>query len=445
MTILDIIQSLGLTLKKASATNGGEFCGACPWCGGRDRFRIWPEHPKGTGGRFWCRQCRRSGDAIQFLRDYQNMSYQEAYQAVTGQNPSNFSFARQGKQKSNSGQNTQSQRPYQPQNYSLPSRKWLDQAGDLVGKAHQTLLEYQPGLEYLKQRGFNEDFIKRWKFGWIRQDKYDNLQKWGIQGPENKKVWLPSGLLIPMWQNIGDCPFPDTIKLKIRRPEQERKKFNPAAKYWLVRGGYSGPVILSRYGDFRLPCVIVESELDGLLLLQDCGDLVNILCLGSATIRPDETMAELLKQMPKLFLAFDNDSGGGSGARWWIKNFKNVMLCVPFSGKDVTEFRQNGYDLRLWIQAAMREAGLLSETKAQSVSLQEKQSEPAYQDKQEQIKELKRQLFRILPKLRGHVNFAEGRMWFDLPGISNKDVEQWELFGKAESLFWAILELQQAG
>jgi hypothetical protein len=36
-------------------------------------------------------------------------------------------------------------------------------------------------------------------------------------------------------------------------------------------------------------------------------------------------------------------------------------------------------------------------------------------------------------------------MWFDPPYITNKDPEQWSLFGRAESLFWAILEAEQAG
>jgi DNA primase len=409
--------------------------------------------------------------------DYEGMNFGDAHEAVTGRKPDS-SLARQKKQRT-SNQSEQTQLP----RYSLPSRKWLNQAEELVQEAHKVLMQYEPGLNYLQRRGFSLSFIKKWRFGWIRQDKYDHLQKWGIQGPENKKVWLPSGLLIPMWQNIGDCPFPDTIKLKIRRPEQERKKFNPAAKYWLVRGGYSGPVILSRYGDFRLPCVIVESELDGLLLLQDAGDLVNILCLGSATIRPDETVTKFLKQVPKIFLSFDFDQAGGSSAKWWLRNFRNGMLWLPDENvKDVGELKEKTGDIRTWVVAGLIKAGLIKLPEKESgqgqeagvkaepearpdqksrvepepeseVSLQGQQGQSSHQNKkritktisnskQEQIKQLKEELYRILPRLKGHVDFVQKRLWFDLPGISNKDVEQWELFGKAESLFWAILELQ---
>ena len=71
--LIELIQSAGINAKKTSSTKGGEFHSACPDCGGRDRFTIWPEI-----GRYWCRQCKKSGNAIQFCRDFMGMSFQEA-------------------------------------------------------------------------------------------------------------------------------------------------------------------------------------------------------------------------------------------------------------------------------------------------------------------------------------------------------------------------------
>ena len=347
MNILDILDQ---EYKKVASTNGGEWAGPCPWCGGRDRFRIWPEHQgPGQGGRYLCRQCGRSGVAIQFLRDFQGTSFGDAYRTVTGQNPPNSSLARRGKQKSNSGQKTRTQGQFQPQNYVLPNRKWLDQAGDLTEKAYQSLLEYRPGLEYLKQRGFNENFIREWRFGWILEDKFYSLQRWGLEGPKNKRVWVPQGLLIPMWQCLYDSPFPDVIKIKIRRPEEERKKFNPDAKYWQIKGSYAGPVILSQSGwNHRLPCVVVESELDGLLLLQDCGDLTNIICLGSAGIKPDKKSSALLKSAQEIILATDADAAGIGAWDWWLQNFGQKSKIGMLSYKDIGEMKQSGANLREW-------------------------------------------------------------------------------------------------
>src|SRR6266850_3358176 len=74
MNLLDLI-SRDTTLRKVANTHGGEYVGPCPKRGGRDRFRVWPhaETP-----RFWCRQCGWSGDAIQYLRDHDGLTYQEA-------------------------------------------------------------------------------------------------------------------------------------------------------------------------------------------------------------------------------------------------------------------------------------------------------------------------------------------------------------------------------
>lgn len=64
-------------LRRVASTSGGEYAGPCPWCGGRDRFRAWPE-----SGRWWCRQCGRRGDSIQYLRDCHGLTFTEAKRAL---------------------------------------------------------------------------------------------------------------------------------------------------------------------------------------------------------------------------------------------------------------------------------------------------------------------------------------------------------------------------
>jgi DNA primase len=52
-------------LKKIATTRDGEFAGPCPFCGGRDRFRVQPQE-----GLWFCRQCSPDGrwqDAIAFV------------------------------------------------------------------------------------------------------------------------------------------------------------------------------------------------------------------------------------------------------------------------------------------------------------------------------------------------------------------------------------------
>ena len=75
-SIIDFIPA-GYELKQVTA---GELAGPCPWCGGRDRFHVWPG--KGKGGRYWCRGCGRQGGGIAFLRERDGLSYADACRAI---------------------------------------------------------------------------------------------------------------------------------------------------------------------------------------------------------------------------------------------------------------------------------------------------------------------------------------------------------------------------
>jgi 5S rRNA maturation endonuclease (ribonuclease M5) len=78
--ILQLIQTeAGLTFRKKTNSKGGEYCSPCPFCGGTDRFLVWPNAEKPN---YWCRQCEKKGDAIQFLRDYKKLSFAEASEYV---------------------------------------------------------------------------------------------------------------------------------------------------------------------------------------------------------------------------------------------------------------------------------------------------------------------------------------------------------------------------
>lgn len=76
MTLLDFV-SQDVSLKRVSSTSGGEYAGPCPVCGGTDRFHIWPE-----AGNYWCRQCQKKGDTIQYLRDVRGLSFRDAARMV---------------------------------------------------------------------------------------------------------------------------------------------------------------------------------------------------------------------------------------------------------------------------------------------------------------------------------------------------------------------------
>lgn len=76
MNIIEALTYLGLS----PTGGGGEYHSPCPWCGGHDRFVIWPR--EGAGGRYFCRGCDRRGDCIELMREKLSMSFPDAALSV---------------------------------------------------------------------------------------------------------------------------------------------------------------------------------------------------------------------------------------------------------------------------------------------------------------------------------------------------------------------------
>ena len=82
-TILDLLAADGIQAEHASR---GEWHSPCPECGGDDRFSCWPEkvNLKGRymGGRFCCRGCGFSGDAVNYLMKRRGFSFMDAVKVL---------------------------------------------------------------------------------------------------------------------------------------------------------------------------------------------------------------------------------------------------------------------------------------------------------------------------------------------------------------------------
>jgi DNA primase len=310
--LLELIEQDGLQPKKKTAN---EYASSCPVCGGDDRFLIFMETNK-----YWCRQCNRSGDSIQYLRDFHGMSFQDASAAI--------------------GKPVSSDRKIMP---IAPVKKetrvqpaiWTEQARKLVTAAHATLMENSLALEWLKsERGISEDTAKRFSLGWIPTDQWREKIEWGLL-EDGKKMYFPKGLVIPLEKAV-----------KIRREDP-----GDYARYYLVPGSVSTPLVIGA------PCettaIIVESELDAILLSQEIKRKVFIVSLGSCSNKPDEALLEKLSLCPVILVALDSDAPGAKASRWWLENVLGSFRAPLIHGTDPTESFLNGLDLNDWLSVAM--------------------------------------------------------------------------------------------
>lgn len=318
MDLLDLIAQ-DTHLKRVASTRGGEYAGPCPFCGGRDRFRVWPTPPDGRP-RWWCRGCGKAGDAIAYLRERDGLSYREALERL-GQ-----PLARPAA-------------PPPPQTLPL-ERPALDRRA-----AEKILLTCEAALwspagqkarDWLARRGLREEILRAWHIGYNPADRR-------LEG-----IFVPRGIVIPCL--VSGEPW----YLKVRRPVPPL----PGPKYQMVRGGR--PAL---YGLDHLtgkPVVVIcEGELDAMLLWQEARDLADVVALGSATARPHPHFLAHLVTARRWLVATDRDRAGEQGAAWWGEFSRRVRRVAVPQGNDLTDFYQAGGNLRAWLEfhlAALGEA-----------------------------------------------------------------------------------------
>jgi DNA primase len=336
MTILDLLITEGFQPKKIASTNGGEYTGACPFCGGEDRFRIWPE-AKG-GGQYWCRKCGKRGDAIQFLRDRDGLSYRDACMKL-GVAPAMNHSAKVSRMK---------KKATLKEKREPSGDKWRHQAGLYIETFQEWLWkeEQKDARDFLHSKGISDESIKSAGLGWNIVDRYLSREEWGIPAemkPDGKpkKLWIPKGLVIPCYENQR------IIRLRVRCADKR-------SKYVLIPGSDMRPMV---WNVEKKAVVIVESELDGLLLHQEVGDLVGVVALGSAQAKPDQETHDLLQNADLILVALDSDDAGAKAAwTFWPETYGCKVKRWPcIRGKDPSEAWANGLDIRAWVMAGLPE------------------------------------------------------------------------------------------
>ena len=105
----------------------------------------------------------------------------------------------------------------------------------------------------------------------------------------------------------------------------------------------------------RAAAVIVESELDGLLLNQEAGDLAAVVAMGSAQAKPDAITHEALTKAEMILIALDNDDAGAKASwHFWPETYgAKVKRWPPIRGKDPSEAWRNGLNIRSWVLAGL--------------------------------------------------------------------------------------------
>ncbi len=323
-------------LRKVASTNGGEYAGPCPFCGGTDRFRVWP-HDKTP--RFWCRQCQSSGDAISYVQLIDRVDFKSAVEKL-------------GLSENRSRTPVKSA-PRRPLTKSLPKASslkidypaltdanWQKAAVDFCEGAVNCLhsSEGRDAYNYLVcERHLTDDVITAMRLGYNPK----NLQYyWG-----SEHVFLHSGIVIPWWINGGIW----SVKLR-GLTEAYAHRFGSAA------GGANG---LYAVNLIKPPCVVVlvEAEIDALTILSHVTPkmphIVAVATGGTAGARIMRWVISI-NLADQILLAFDNDGEPGEQASaYWKQMLGNKAKRLRPTHKDVNQMVQEGDNIVDWILTAL--------------------------------------------------------------------------------------------
>jgi DNA primase len=325
MHLLDLL-SRDTSLRKVARTQGGEFAGPCPWCGGRDRFRVWPY---GGRPRYWCRRCGRQGDAIQYLRDRERLTFRQACEHLGKPLPER------------SGQRS-TLRP--PPLAVPPNLTWQARARDFI-EACERALWTPAGAQaraYLHRRRLTDETIRAARLGYHIAERWERPASWGLPA-DHKKVHLLPGIVFP-WL-VGS----EVWKITFRRGSTDVPKDQ---RYRPLAGGSPTLYHINTLHP-NVPAMLVEGELDALSILQEAGDLIAVVATGSTAGGRLERCIGRLALCSKVLVSFDADEAGEEASTWWLKALApQSKRWRPF-WDDPNALLQAGVDLRAWVQEGL--------------------------------------------------------------------------------------------
>lgn len=288
--------------------------GACPWCGGTDRFAVFvndqPQRYKcgihGLNG------CGRHGDAIDFLREYEGLSFSDAVATLSGETLHSATRLHDVTATPATWQSDIWQRQVAQFCTEAEARLWND---DTIG------LEV---LSYLVGRGFSEETIKAAHLGAaLHKD-------------------LPA-VVIP-WYDIKAAHY-------------WRVSFRNIGPGWRYANYYGSSVSEGLYlADslaWKRPVFLVEGEFDGLSIAQEAGNLVSVVATGSTGGSHNPRWLMRLANASVVFVAFDSEKGAEKSARYWLDALPNAVRWHTPIGKDANEMLQRELNIRLWVESAL--------------------------------------------------------------------------------------------
>lgn len=303
---IDIVELIGnrIRLKKT----GHRFSGLCPFHKEKSpSFSVNPQK-----GFFYCFGCHAHGDAIEFLVQYDKMTFPEA--VTTLANHVGLALP-----------------SHNDEDLSAEKKSALKLLSHAARYFHDHLLKNPQAQHYLKDRGLDEETIKQFKLGYAPPG-WDNLFSKCAKSPALIQEMFLIGLIKKNQQNKYYDVFRDRIMFPIRnirgqvigfggRGDEKPKYLNSPETPLFHKGRELYGLYETRQHHATLDRIlIVEGYMDVIALSQH-GIKNAVATLGTATTT--QHLKRLFRYTSEIVFCFDGDLAGQQAA------LRAMQLAIP--------------------------------------------------------------------------------------------------------------------
>lgn len=301
LSLSQVVEACGVEVKK----RGRDMKACCPFHGEKTpSFSI-----DDAKGMYKCFGCGVGGDAIQFVREYKKLDFDEAMEWLANEFKVQLEY---------DGKDTEAHKQ---------ERSEKEQAYAMMGKAktiyHKHLLETPEALAYLKSREISMASIIEWELGYapanwrtisdgaVKSAKWDLAVKCGIckeNGDKNHDIFFDR-IMFPIHNENGKCiSFGGRIWKKEQDDKKEPKYINgPASFIYSKEETLFGLHKTNEHIRKEDEAIVVEGYMDVISAWQHH---VRNTVASCGTAVTDAHAKNLLKKTKNIVLGGDSDKAG---------------------------------------------------------------------------------------------------------------------------------------
>ena len=330
VNLLSIIES-DVAIKKVASTGGGEWHSPCPFCGGKDRFVVQPN--RSGGGRWWCRKCERSGDAINYIIERDGIGFKDAVKqlglSLSGHSPKIRANRDRPRTESHSKRSTSQK------SSASEGKAWQERAKSFIDYCEMNMWVEGTGREYMESRGFDMNTILSYRVGYNPTAIRD---QWN-----GADVWLPRGIVIPYYTYTSTGKPITKIRFRLLGDDKKQKYTQvkgSANSFWSSRGLLEGDYV-----------ILCEGEFDAMAAKQALRNPKYVTVATGST--GGSRTVDLISQLSRagtVSVAFDNDDAGETASEYWLDVLPNARrLRITHPHHDLNDMLIAGINFDKWL------------------------------------------------------------------------------------------------